>query len=351
MNNKRKINKKINEHIPWLFHLFLWPVAFTVLLFVFTKGERPLIIDFYYTLIFLLLVSIPVLFNFYVLLKILLNKERYLLYILGFIITGFFFGVLLEKYFLVIIDWFFPGYFFISYLGRGDFYLVLGIVLVATTFFKITGDWLQFNRHQNELLKLGKQHIQTQLSALRSQLNPHFLFNALNVVYAMSLDRKENMTQAILELSDILRYVIYDTNTERVSLKDEIQLLNNYIAFQKHRVQDTPVIFNLSVENEDYKIYPMLLLPLLENAYKYGSSSNKPIGICLSENKEQFEFSILNSKVNKTHNQDDNYSGVGLSALKDNLDLAYYNNYILNISDHDDRFKVELILNKTIKSV
>jgi sensor histidine kinase YesM len=219
-------------------------------------------------------------------------------------------------------------------------------VLIATTFIKLTGDWLYFNRHQNELLKLQKQHIQTQLTALRSQINPHFLFNALNVIYAMSLDQKEKMTQAIVELSDILRYVIYDTNTDRVKLKDEVQLLKNYIAFQKHRVKDTPVRFEMSIENGEYKIYPMLLLPLLENAYKYGSSSEKEIKIFLTENEEHFKFSILNSKVNKKNIQDGSYSGIGLSTLQENLELVYKNNYTIGIVDVEDSFKVELTLNK-----
>lgn len=341
------INTIASGRRSWMIHLFIWPLAFVVLLFVFTKGQLPIKVDYYYTLVFLLFCSIPVIINFYVLITSFLNREKYILYVFGLLLIFLGIGSVMEYYFLNIIDFLFPNYFFISYLGENDFYLVLAIVLITTTFIKITGDWLYFNRHQNELLKLQKQHIQTQLTALRAQINPHFLFNALNVIYAMSLDQKGKMTQAIVELSDILRYVIYDADTDRVRLKDEIQLLKNYIAFQKHRIKDTPVNFQISIENEDFKIYPMLLLPLLENAYKYGSSSEKEIKISLSENEEHFKFSILNPKVNTGIIQDGSYSGIGLSSLKENLELVYKNNYSIDIVDLDDSFKVELILNKS----
>ena len=124
-------------------------------------------------------------------------------------------------------------------------------------------------------MKIQNQHIQTQLSALRAQINPHFLFNSLNVIYAMALEKKENITKAIVELSDVLRYVIYDSDTDRVTLKDELQLIQNYIAFQKYRGHyENKVIININIESDNFKIYPMLLLPLLENAYKYGFSGN-----------------------------------------------------------------------------
>lgn len=106
---------------------------------------------------------------------------------------------------------------------------------MATTLLKLAEDWFYFNATENRILKLKNTHIETQLTALRAQMNPHFLFNSLNVIYSMAIEKKENITKAIVELSDILRYVIYDSDTERVSLKQEVELINNFIAFQNYR--------------------------------------------------------------------------------------------------------------------
>jgi sensor histidine kinase YesM len=197
------------------------------------------------------------------------------------------------------------------------------------------------------LLKLEKQHVQTQLSALRSQVNPHFLFNSLNVIYALSLDDKDQVQNAVVELSDILRYVIYDSNKDRVSLKDEIELLRNYIAFQKHRLDNTPTQFVVDIEDENFEIYPMLLLPLLENAYKYGVSSEKQIEIKIFEKDNGFNFSILNNKVNMENTLNEGYSGFGLKHLKKNLEIVYQGQHNFKITDQEDYFKVELSLYKS----
>lgn len=346
MDNSVKYIKQ-NAHASWVLHLLLWPLAFSILLFVFSKGQQPVSIDFYYTLIFLLFVAVPILFNFYVLMKHLLKQEKYLWYILSLFALGILFGVLLENCFLRLLDWLFPDYFFISYLGDNDFYLVLSILLLATTFFKLAEDWVFYNKNQNQLLAQQKQHIETQLTALRNQINPHFLFNSLNVIYALSLDKKEKITDAVVELSDILRYIIYDSNTERVALKDEIELINNYIAFQKHRVDIIPTTFSVDVEDENHKIYPMLLLPLIENAYKYGSSPEKGINISLQEKDNNLYFRVYNAKVHLHNNLDEAYSGFGLKNLKDNLDIVYKHQYDFKIEDNQEDFIVELkIYNK-----
>jgi len=333
-----------NAHGSWVLHLLLWPLAFSILLFVFSKGQQPVSIDFYYTLIFLLFAAVPVIFNFYVLMKHFLNKEKYVWYILSLIALGILFGVLLEHYFLMVLDFLFPNYFFISYLGDQDFYLVLNILLLATTFFKLAEDWVFYNKNQNQLLTQQKQHVETQLTALRNQVNPHFLFNSLNVIYALSLDKKDNITEAVVELSDILRYVIYDSNTDRVALKDEIELLKNYIAFQTHRMHNKSTQFDINIDDEHFKIYPMLLLPLVENAYKYGASAKIPIKISILQKEASFNFKVYNTKVNKHKTLDETHSGFGLKHLKENLNIVYKDKHDFNIESSDDYFKVELSL-------
>lgn len=329
-----------------IFHLILWVLAFTILVFVFTKGKIPVKIDYYYTFVFLCFLAIPAMLNFHVLIPYLLKKEKYIYYVIGIVSLGLSFGVFIKAFYLQVIDYIFPNYFFISYISGNDFYLVFSIFLLASTLLKLAQDWVYFNRTENDILKLKNLHVESQLSALRSQINPHFLFNSLNVIYSMALSNKENMSTAIVELSDILRYVIYDANTELVLLKKELDLINSYVAFQKYRVK-TEVIFQQNIEDENYKIYPMLLLPLIENAYKYGVSSqsvSNPIDIRISQKNKQLCFTIKNQKLNTSLNLEKNYSGVGISTLKKNLALVYPKRHSFEIRQTEDYFEASLTI-------
>jgi sensor histidine kinase YesM len=337
--------KKIKQYKNLIFHFILWPIAFLILIFVFTKGQIPVKIDYYYTLVFVIFVAIPAVVNFHIFIPFLLKKEKYTFYFIALACLGLSFGVFIKNFFVEVIDVIFPNYFFISYISGDDFYLVFSIFLISSTLLKLAQDWIYFNRNQNEILKLKTLHVESQLSALRSQINPHFLFNALNVVYSMALDKKENITTAIVELSDILRYVIYDTNTDRVRLKDEIELIKNYINFQKHRL-NTKIDLQIEVENENFKIYPMLILPLVENAYKFGSSGDEahPISIKIIQNRNYFEFFIKNKKINLPIFDKDKKSGIGLETLKNNLAIVYKNRHKFEIKETETHFLVKLLI-------
>ena len=263
--------KKANYHRPLLLHSVLWSLAFVVLVFIFSRGQQPIKVDYIYTFMFILFMAMPVNINFYFLIPKFLKLEKYIVYTLLFLVNLAFFIILCLSFFQPMLDTLFPDFFFVSYVSNKNAYTIFSIFLIATTLLKLAEDWFYFNTNENRVLKLENQHIQTQLSSLRSQINPHFLFNSINVIYAMALEKDAHITKAIVELSDVLRYVIYDSNTERVTLKDEIQLLQNYIAFQEYRTHATnSVHLKIAIQNEHFKIYPMLLLPLIENSYKYG---------------------------------------------------------------------------------
>ncbi|WP_299674548.1 sensor histidine kinase [uncultured Dokdonia sp.] len=245
------------------------------------------------------------------------------------------------------LDTLFPDFFFVSYVSNKNVYTIFSIFLIATTLLKLAEDWFYFNTNENRVLKLKNQHIQTQLLSLRSQINPHFLFNSINVIYAMALEKDTNITKAIVELSDVLRYVIYDSNTERVTLKEETKLLQNYIAFQEYRVQDSnSVDFKIIIQDEQFKIYPMLLLPLIENSYKYGtfdSHAQKTIQIKLLQSKNHFKFEITNAtNPSIKNNLATTYSGVGLENLKNNLHLVYPECHQFIVENTVDTFKVTI---------
>lgn len=346
--NLNLLIKKANYHRPLIFNAVLWSLAFVILVFVFSKGKLPITVDYIYTITFLIVMAIPVLINFYVLLPKFLKHEKYVRYSVYFSINLITFAMLGSWLFQPILDVLFPNYFFISYLSKTNILFVFTIFLIATTLLKLAEDWFYFNTNENKMLRLKNLHIETQLSALRAQINPHFLFNSLNVIYALALEKKEGVTDAIVQLSDILRYVIYDSNSERVALKDELILLQNYIAFQNYRVElPNATSFNSTIENETFKIYPMLLLPLLENSYKHGiiaGKMQKPIEVDVFQTKNKFRFSIKNEILNTKNTIANQHAGVGLENLKNNLNLVYPNQHSFNIETTKTSFKVTLII-------
>lgn len=339
---------KGNKHNPWIFNGVLWGITYIVLLFIFSEDNEPKKIDFIYTTFFLITIIIPVLINFYILLPYLLEKEKYFLYLIAFVLNILIFTQLNAWFFDNIIDKIFPDYYFISYHGDIKLVVIFTIFLLATTSIKLSENWIFMNRIENEKLKIENQQIQSQLINLRSQINPHFLFNSLNVIYSLTLEKKEEAKNAIVQLSDILRYVIYDSEMSHITIKEEIKLIENYIAFQKFRIQKSKKIkFNSSIENENYEIYPMLLLPLIENSFKYAINNQTKetfIEINLEQRIGELHFSIANHYSPSNYPSSNKYSGVGIKNIEKNLQLVYPGRHSFLIEKTDKEFQVTLKL-------
>ncbi|MDO1500743.1 histidine kinase [Winogradskyella maritima] len=329
---------------PILFNGLLALIMFVTLLFVFSKGKSPIIIDYLFTMTFIVFLAVPITFNLYQFIPKLLKRQHYITYIVAFLLTLVVTAWAFDYSFQIILDLIFPDYFFSSYLNNFNSYLLFGIILLATTLLKLSKDWFYFNASKNKELKQRNEQVETQLMALRAQMNPHFLFNSLNVIYAMALDKNKKITKAIVELSDVLRYVIYDADTKRVSLQKEVTLIENYIKFQNHR---TPigkrVQFKQSIKNPHFQIYPMLFLPLLENSFKYGLSLatiENPIDINLEQGRDALSFKIKNPISHINVNIEEKYSGVGLSNLKNNLNLIYGDRHTFKVDKSETHFTV-----------
>ncbi len=339
-----------NSHQPLLFNSILWVSTFGIMLFSFSQFSVPKKIDYIYTGSFLVTIIIPVLINLYLIIPYFLKKERYLLFGTFFVLNLLVFTQLNSWFFNSLIDYIFPEYYFISYHSNMKLIIIFAIFLAGTTLLKLAEDWIYFNRDENRQLKIRNQQIQFQLASLRAQINPHFLFNSLNVIYALALENKEETKDAIVQLSDVLRYIIYDSNTSEVSLKEELSSLKNYIGFQKYRRKEAKKIqFSQSVENENYSIYPMLLLPLIENSFKHGTLadfSDTFITIEFIQKGGEFFFSIENyyNEVELINNG--MYSGVGLANIKKNLDIVYPNAHEFKVDQSNNRFKVSLKIYK-----
>jgi hypothetical protein len=349
MTNIAIPSNKMTFRNTLVFNLVLWLCSFALFLMVFTENDESHTIDFIYTASFLSTLIVPVLINYYVFIPYLLKKEKYFIYVVVFVVNIVVFTQLNIWFFDYFIDFIFTDYYFISYHSNITLLTIFSVFLIVTTLIKLSVDWFYFNSNENRELKIKNQQIQSQLSSLRSQINPHFLFNSLNVIYALAIENKKETKDAIVQLSDILRYVIYDSNTQRVALKDEITLLKNYIEFQQFRHQHSDnITFNCTIDNDNYLIYPMLLLPLVENSFKYGIKgdiNNTYINITLIQKDKEFTFDIENNYCENL-SEPIEHSGVGLENIKKNLEIVYPKSHDLKIYKTNDTFKVVLKLTK-----
>ena len=189
---------------------------------------------------------------------------------------------------------------------------------------------------------LKAEKSKTELSLLRAQINPHFFFNTLNNLYALTIKNSKQAPEVILKLSDMMRYTIYEGEKEKVKIVDEIEYLNNYIELHKIRYKKSvEITFNHQIDT-DQTVSPLLYIILLENAFKHGIDSlseNAFVNINLYEKDNAIYFEIENNFDAKEKNES---SGIGLKNLKKRLSLVYKNNHELKTSITKNIYKTTL---------
>lgn len=190
--------------------------------------------------------------------------------------------------------------------------------------------------------------LQAELNALKGQLHPHFLFNSLNNLYALSLNNDPKAPGIILGLSNILRYVIYECAADRVSLEGDVEILKDYIELEKLRYEER---LDLNVNIDDnirhWQIAPLLMLPLVENAFKHGAGEtiHAPwINIELKVCNDQLLFRISNSKPEQTNVIKKASGRIGLSNVQHRLKLLYPDEHTMHWYDEEDCFILELMV-------
>jgi sensor histidine kinase YesM len=339
--------KRTNAPNILVFNAVLWSCSFLILLFLFSGSSSPAKIDYIYTASFIFTLVIPVCVNLYWLLPAYLKKEKYVIFGILFIVNLIVFAQINPWFFNVLVNTFFKDYFFISYHNKIEIYFIFAVFFILSVLIKLAEDWVYLNQLENRALKIQNQQIENQLHYLKGQINPHFLFNSLNVLYSLAIEEKKEVTNAILQLSDILRYVIYDVNAAQITIKKEIELLTNYIEFGKNRhVQNSTITFDYKVD-ENLEIYPMLLLPLLENSFKHGLKSgvkNPYIDVKLIVKNKKIDFVILNNfKEITNYNTKEEY-GIGLKNIQENLAIIYPDKHLFSIENSHAIFIVRLTI-------
>lgn len=203
-----------------------------------------------------------------------------------------------------------------------------------------------------ENLKLDKQKkelklvsLASELQFLKSQVSPHFLFNVLNSLSFLARKKSAILEPALIKLSSLLRYMLYETDVNGTLLDKEIRYLTDYIELQKLRYHDIRVNSSFQNNNEDAVIAPMLLIPFVENAFKHtaaAESAESVIDITLHVHEHQLHFTVTNNYSESTNVQADKASGIGLSNVSKRLEILYPGSHRLSIQKKDNRFAVSL---------
>jgi two-component system, LytTR family, sensor kinase len=284
-------------------------------------------------------------FNLYYLIPNYLAKRAFLYFLLVLTICAIATPIEVLVYYLKFIDQ--PGQ-QRKLIGQQDD-LFFGHVLVVffSTLLRVVMDWW---RYQNEKQQLVTQTMQSELRFLRSQINPHFLFNTLNNLYALTLKKSDKAPEIVLKLSEIMRYMLYECNEKRVLLTKEIQYIENYLDLERLR-QPKAADIRFSVEGRisDQMVAPLLFVPFVENSFKHGLNNSVQGGgfvrLRLSVQDEDLEFFIENSKAERLLRQDHPVSGgIGLVNVRQRLQILYPENHNITISDEPNRYAVTLHL-------
>lgn len=268
-------------------------------------------------------------------------RKRYVAY--AALLAASFFSVLLINMLLFVYSFQLPHY---NPQGATGFLLPAFILVIAvSTAYRVVVDKMAADElaHQRQ-----EENLKTELSFLRSQINPHFIFNILNNLVALDQMKSPELGPTILKLSALMQYMLYETDEERVPVNKEIEYLHCYIDLQRQRFgAKVPVTLSLDEAPSVYEVEPMLLIPFVENAFKHGVGMIEHPAIHVSLHIEEgiLHFSVRNRYNPASTEVRDKGSGIGLGNVSRRLRLLYGNQQVLQITREEDWFVVKLELN------
>ncbi len=322
-----------------LMHVIGWLVFFILPMIILPPDRLTIGFDINALMLFVRISTVPLIGFFYLHLLVLLPKlylrRRYFGYFLG-LIGGFGATILINRALFVTL--FSPDALLDN---RVEMLLPVtavrsGVVLVVSFVLFIYQRW--------QLSETGKA--QAELSYLKAQINPHFLFNTLNSIYYLTLQKSDHAPKAVEKLSAIMRYVIDEGNHDRVPLEREVAYLQDYIALQKLRFTDN-VHIDLRVQGDmvGKEIAPLIMVSFVENAFKHGISMEveSPIAITLAVSSDHIRFSVRNRKFGSFEDAPAE-SGIGMENTRRRLEIAYPGRYEMDVLEDADVYEVALAL-------
>ena len=326
--------------------LFLLPIGYVILEQIKPDGNKEdvaaimefFVKNFLYVVVFHLTILTAVYYNLKVLIVRYLNRSRFSLYLLytgGLVLLTAFLNYALFNFF---IDKLFPSLYYISYFRIWELMLIVAAYLVFTSILFLIWQYAQ-------MLIEKRDAAQNELSALKAQINPHFLFNNLNTIYSMASQKDERTPEVILQLSDFLRYVLYDTSSETIPLEKEVEVIQTYVGLQKERVipEFTEVKFTTEGNFAGADIAPLLLLPLAENCFKHGKGKNPgTILISIGFDGRQLRFKTENNIARREKTDAEENGGIGIKNVEKRLHLIYPESHSLEYSEKEGIFRLEM---------
>ena len=339
--------KGVGRKIKWgvtslFFIIILWGI-----LQVFFKTQQKTIFadalgffldNLLYVLIFHITLISAVYLNINLLIKQYFSQGRFGIYLVSALGLAIVAGVMNYVLFDLFIDRILPQLFYISWFKVWELILIMtGYIAITTIVFLLWQYW--------QMLIENREKVQHELSALKAQINPHFLFNNLNTIYSLALKGDVRTKDVILQLSDFLRYVLYDTSSDKIELEKEIEIIKTYVGLQRERInQDvTEVILNIEGEFKGAIIAPLLLLPLAENCFKHGIGKSKGIiQIDIQYSGHQLHFKTKNPVARRENMVNPEQGGIGIKNVEKRLNLLYPDKHQLTFTETGELFSVDL---------
>lgn len=325
------------------YHLFFWLVVLIVL--VITERNRYEIhITLAKELVNVAFFAVVVYFNLLFLIPQYFHKKKYLAYT-GLLIFSVAVISPVKTFFLYLLFQGLPEIQQRFIDNQGFIFISCLFVAASSTIFQILTDWQKSDIEKKEL---EYKTTQTELNFLKSQINPHFLFNTLNNIYALTLKKSDAAPQTVLKLSEIMRYMLYECNERKVQLSQEINYLKNYIELERLRLsKDFDVKLEIQGEVHGQRISPLLLTPFVENAFKHGINRQLHEGyihVKLDVEEEELGLIISNSKgdYKPVEFPKKKSGGIGLANVERRLQILYPGKHELHIEENLESYNVHL---------
>jgi sensor histidine kinase YesM len=334
-------------------HLLFWSVVIIIELFTLSEeiyGGIASTAAIWYHLLKILFTIIATYINYLILIPTFLKKRKFILFVVFNIINLTLFSFL--AFMVIIISYsngsIYKGNDFAHHIlfTLSVFYVLFFIA--ASTLVYFVQEWYKLKDVANELILSEKEKIESEHNALKAQLNPHFMFNTLNNIYALSLVKSNDTPRVVLKLSELMSYILYECNANFVRVQKEIDFLNNYIELEKIRTKRLNVEFITELNGSDFEIAPLIFIPFVENAFKHSKSDSmiSAIEILLRiDEQANLYFCCMNNKGNEKINLENKYGGFGIENVRKRLSLVYPNKHRLEISDTIKTYSVELNIN------
>ena len=319
-------------------HLFFWGVSYLILYNIFSADYKLGASDIYYTILFHISILV-VSYGNLILCRRFLNKNKILLYIPGALILIIIGIVIYYLTFNILADIVLPGYFFIAYYSWQEIGLFMLAYLLLTTLLFFT--WQGIQLRELHMQRVSNQKT-SQLEQLRKSINPHFLFNSLNNIYGSMNSADSSARNYIKKLSDTLRYMLYESEEPLIPLVNEIKYLEDYIALEKIRFENSDQIqFEQEGRFDGYLIPPLLLLPQVENCFKHCDVENPEINLHVKQENGILTLETKNRLDTGTKKE----GGLGIQNLEKRLQLLYEDTYSFIRNDVGKYYHTRLSIN------